>query len=126
MRYLLVFAAAVFAGPAVTRSEPAVQQGAITWWALNARLAAEGSMGTIGGGEHSISTKVGWRCAVSPQSPNGARETACRMGDHEVAFSVQCDVTRKEDHVQMRFSNRSGRQKDFVEVGCRQQSGSPH
>jgi|SRR6267143_1175008 len=93
----------------------------VDWYAVNGELNERHQSLSLSSGEHTVATRVGWVCVISPESTNQARQIACFLEDKSVSFSVQCDPGRDQDHGQLQFAEGTGtsRRQDFVEVGCK-------
>ena len=93
----------------------------VDWWAVNGEFNERDQSLTLGTGQHTLATRVGWLCLISQESENHLRQVTCSLEEKSVSFSVHCDFGRDEDHTQLWFFEGTGasRHQDFVDVGCR-------
>ena len=103
----------VFAAPAFSQSPipPASH-----WYATTAAHLANGTSLTLGSVPVTLDLRSGWSCSIRLGTAADSRLVRCVKASDALEFSVQCDVARPRDHVQVRLRN--DQRDDFIEVGC--------
>lgn len=94
----------------------------VSWYAANKAANNAGYSISLSDSIHKIELRGGWLCSVAPTSKQlpsyEAREITCQRGEATFEFSVQCESSRPKDHTQVRFKDSTGKDADFIEVGC--------
>ena len=94
----------------------------IEWYVVTGALNEQGQSLHFGDTQQSVSLMGGWVCIIEEiRSPSlSSRRTRCQSGDRQFEFAVGCGGGGWGDseHTQIRLKDASGKQIDFIEVGC--------
>jgi hypothetical protein len=94
----------------------------VSWYADKRNPTSRDRPFTLADGARTLDLRHGWSCVIGKTSKKlpsyEERTTSCRKGTERFEFSVQCDYSRRRDHVQIRFGDAAGIIIDFIEVGC--------
>lgn len=93
------------------------------WYATTRQLDSLGASRTLGPDAVQLHLASGWNCLIRPGIATDSRRTTCTRASDTLAFSVQCDVARDNNHVQLLVRAAAGW--DFVEVGCDRRGRAP-
>lgn len=101
----------------------AAQEPRVEWYVVSGAMNAKRQSLSLGDGHRLIRLANGWSCVVGAASKRlpayEARTTICEKGEESFRFAVQCERAKENDHTQIGFLDRTRRERDFIEVGCR-------